>query len=84
MISIDGTLVSRGEGGVYGERMMGEFRVWDPYRSKFAALWYLDGSTDLPEGAVVLYRVCNKNWVQYLDLNYYEGVMALDKEYVQT
>ena len=52
MIAIDGTLVSKGKGGVYGERMIGEYRVWDPYRSKLAALWYLDHSTDLPVGSV--------------------------------
>ena len=55
MIAIDGTLVSKGKGGVYGERMIGEYRVWDPYRSKLAALWYLDHSTDLPGDSVVLY-----------------------------
>ena len=54
MIAIDGTLVSKGPGGVYGERMIGEYRVWDPYRSKLAALWYLDHSTDLPGDSVVL------------------------------
>ena len=78
MISIDGTLVSKGEGGVYGERMMGEFRVWDPYRSKFAALWYLDGSTDLPAGAVVLYLgAANGTTVSHV-ADYAEAVYAVE------
>ena len=78
MISIDGTLVSRGEGGVYGERMMGEFRVWDPYRSKLAALWYLDHSTDLPAGAVVLYLgAANGTTVSHV-ADYAEAVYAVE------
>ena len=55
MIELNGTLVSPGEGGVYNERMMQGYRVWDPYRSKLAALWYLDRSTDLSADEVVLY-----------------------------
>lgn len=78
MISIDGTLVSRGEGGVYGERMMGEFRVWDPYRSKLSALWYLDHSTDLPAGAVVLYLgAANGTTVSHV-ADYAEAVYAVE------
>lgn len=56
MIDINGTLVSPGKGGVYGEKMLGEYRVWDPWRSKLAALWYLDKTcADLSEKDVVLY-----------------------------
>lgn len=55
MLEINGTLVSKGSGGVYGERMLKDCRVWDPYRSKLAALWYLDKTTDLYKDEVVLY-----------------------------
>ncbi|QYZ79118.1 fibrillarin-like rRNA/tRNA 2'-O-methyltransferase [Methanofollis formosanus] len=55
MIWLDGALVSRGEGGVYGERTVGEYRVWDPYRSKFAAYAMLGGDFDLAPGLRVLY-----------------------------
>lgn len=55
MIEINGTLVSSGSGGVYSERMLQGYRVWDPYRSKLAALWYLDKSTDLLQDDIVLY-----------------------------
>ncbi|MBP2133668.1 fibrillarin-like pre-rRNA processing protein [Methanomicrobium sp. W14] len=41
MIIIDGVLLSKGKGGVYGEKMMKGFRVWDPYRSKYAALFMI-------------------------------------------
>ncbi|HJJ98614.1 MAG TPA: fibrillarin-like rRNA/tRNA 2'-O-methyltransferase [Methanocorpusculum sp.] len=78
MISIDGVLVSKGEGGVYGERMMEGVRVWDPYRSKFAALWYLDGSTDLPMDAVVLYLgAANGTTVSHM-ADYVEAVYAVE------
>jgi len=55
MIRIDGVLVSRGQGGVYGERMLGDLRVWDPYRSKLAALCYQDTGVELAPGMRVLY-----------------------------
>lgn len=55
MIWRDGTLVSPGQGGVYGERMRGGLRVWDPRRSKVAALAYLDRSFDIEDGLRVLY-----------------------------
>ena len=51
----NGVLVSPGRGGVYGERMMGKFRVWDPKRSKFAALAELEPSVDLSKDMDVLY-----------------------------
>jgi fibrillarin-like pre-rRNA processing protein len=55
MIRVNGVLVSRGEGGVYGERMLGDLRVWDPYRSKLAALYYLGKGMDLEPDMRVLY-----------------------------
>lgn len=55
MIRVDGVLVSRGEGGVYGERMLGDLRVWDPYRSKLSALYSLGKGIDLEPGMRVLY-----------------------------
>ncbi|HJJ47965.1 MAG TPA: fibrillarin-like rRNA/tRNA 2'-O-methyltransferase [Methanocorpusculum sp.] len=56
MIDVNGTLVSPGKGGVYGEKMLGDYRVWDPYRSKLAALWYLDRtSAELAKSDKVLY-----------------------------
>ncbi|NYT05346.1 MAG: fibrillarin-like rRNA/tRNA 2'-O-methyltransferase [Methanomicrobiales archaeon] len=55
MIRIDGVLVSPGEGGVYGERMLGGYRVWDPYRSKLAALYQKSGGPEITPGMTVLY-----------------------------
>jgi len=55
MIWIDGVLVSRGEGGVYGERMLSGARVWDPYRSKLAALYYKGSGIELTGDMRVLY-----------------------------
>ncbi|MCX6700568.1 MAG: fibrillarin-like rRNA/tRNA 2'-O-methyltransferase [Methanomicrobiales archaeon] len=55
MIWVENVLVSPGEGGVYGERMLKEYRVWDPYRSKLAAYYYLGGEFELTPDMVVLY-----------------------------
>lgn len=55
MIWIDGVLVSRGEGGVYGERMLGNSRIWNPYRSKLAALYYNGGGVEITMETAVLY-----------------------------
>lgn len=55
MIWIDGILVSRGQGGVYGERVIRGHRVWDPYRSKLAAYYYLGGEVSLEPWMRVLY-----------------------------
>ncbi|MDR3101856.1 MAG: fibrillarin-like rRNA/tRNA 2'-O-methyltransferase [Methanocalculaceae archaeon] len=78
MISVNGVLVSAGEGGVCGERMMGGYRVWDPYRSKLAALWYLDKSTDLPADGVVLYLgAANGTTVSFV-ADYVEAVYAVE------
>jgi len=55
MIRIGNVIVSEGKGGVYGEKMLRGYRVWDPYRSKFAALAKINDETDLEEGWDVLY-----------------------------
>ena len=55
MIWIDGVLVSRGEGGVYGERMLSGARVWDPYRSKLSALYHHGKGIELTNDMRVLY-----------------------------
>jgi fibrillarin-like pre-rRNA processing protein len=55
MIWVDGVLVSRGQGGVYGERMLGDTRVWDPYRSKLSALYHLGNGVGLEPDMRVLY-----------------------------
>jgi fibrillarin-like pre-rRNA processing protein len=55
MIWVEGHLVSRGAGGVYGERMVQGFRVWDPRRSKLAALYHLGNGPELKEVDRVLY-----------------------------
>ena len=55
MIWIDGVLVSKGESGVYGERILGGARVWDPYRSKLGALYYKEKAPELTPGMRVLY-----------------------------
>ncbi len=55
MIWINRTLVSRGPGGVYGEKSVEGYRVWDPYRSKLAALYHLSEGIDLTSDLRVLY-----------------------------
>ena len=55
MIRLGNVLVSPGEGGVYGERMLDGYRVWDPYRSKLAALYMLGDGVDLTPDMKVLY-----------------------------
>ena len=55
MIWIGDVLVSRGEGGVYNERMLQGARVWDPFRSKLAALYYAGTGIELTPGMCVLY-----------------------------
>lgn len=78
MIEVNGTLVSAGDGGVYGERMVNGFRVWDPYRSKLAALWCLDKSTDLFPDEVVLYLgAANGTTVSHV-ADYVECVYAVE------
>ena len=55
MIWIGDVLVSKGEGGVYRERMLGGARVWDPYRSKLSALYHVGAGIELTSGMRVLY-----------------------------
>jgi fibrillarin-like pre-rRNA processing protein len=55
MIWIGDTLVSQGEGGVYNERVLGGARVWDPFRSKLAALYYAGTGIELTRDMRVLY-----------------------------
>lgn len=78
MIDINGTLVSKGKGGVYGEKMLGEYRVWDPYRSKLAALWYLEKAEWLKNSDVVLYLgAANGTTVSHV-ADYTESVYAVE------
>jgi fibrillarin-like pre-rRNA processing protein len=55
VIWIGDVLVSKGEGGVYRERMLGGARVWDPYRSKLSALYHVGAGIELTSGMRVLY-----------------------------
>ena len=55
MIWIGDVLTSKGEGGVYNERMLGGARVWDPYRSKLSALYHVGTGIDLVADMRVLY-----------------------------
>jgi fibrillarin-like pre-rRNA processing protein len=74
----DGALLSPGQGGVYGERMRAGHRVWDPRRSKLAALAYLDREFDLPGGARVLYLgAANGTTVSHV-ADYAEVVYAVE------
>ncbi|PKL69363.1 MAG: fibrillin [Methanomicrobiales archaeon HGW-Methanomicrobiales-1] len=55
MIWIGDVLVSHGEGGVYSERMLGTARVWDPFRSKLAALYHKGTGVEITAETRVLY-----------------------------
>lgn len=55
MIWIDDVLVSKGQPGVYGEKTLQGYRVWDPIRSKYAAYCHLGGKVGLEKDMVVLY-----------------------------
>jgi fibrillarin-like pre-rRNA processing protein len=55
MIWIGDVLVSHGEGGVYSERMLGSARVWDPFRSKLAALYHKGMGVEITAQSRVLY-----------------------------
>jgi Fibrillarin-like rRNA methylase len=57
MIWIGDVLVSRGEGGVYNERMLKGARIWEPYRSKLAALYHVGNGVELGPAQRVLYSV---------------------------
>ncbi len=78
MIRIDGQLVSPGPGGVYNERMVQGYRVWDPYRSKLAALCMLDDTIDLTGNMRVLYLgAANGTTVSHV-ADYVEVVYAVE------
>nr|WP_321350061.1 fibrillarin-like rRNA/tRNA 2'-O-methyltransferase [uncultured Methanoregula sp.] len=78
MIRIGDVLVSRGEGGVYGERMLAGARVWDPYRSKLAALYYVGTGVELTPGMRVLYLgAANGTTVSHV-ADYTEVVYAVE------
>ena len=78
MIWRDGALVSPGPGGVYGERVRGGYRVWDPRRSKFAALAHLDRGFDLEDGSRILYLgAANGTTVSHV-ADYAEVVYAVE------
>ncbi|HJJ33888.1 MAG TPA: fibrillarin-like rRNA/tRNA 2'-O-methyltransferase [Methanocorpusculum sp.] len=78
MIDCNGTLVSEGKGGVYGEKILNGYRVWDPYRSKLAALWYLDKTTDIASDDIVLYLgAANGTTVSHV-ADYAESVYAIE------
>ena len=78
MIWIDDVLVSRGEGGVYGERILDNSRVWDPYRSKLAALYYLGPAPELTPDLKVLYLgAANGTTVSHV-ADYVECVYAVE------
>lgn len=55
MIWVGDVLVSRGEGGVYNERIVSGARVWDPFRSKLAALYHAGTGVELTGEMIVLY-----------------------------
>jgi fibrillarin-like pre-rRNA processing protein len=78
MIWIGDVLVSEGEGGVYKERMLGGARVWDPYRSKLSALYYVGIGADLTPGMRVLYLgAANGTTVSHV-ADYVEVVYAVE------
>jgi fibrillarin-like pre-rRNA processing protein len=78
MIRIDGVLVSPGEGGVYGERMLKGHRVWDPRRSKLAALYAKGGGGDLDPAMRILYLgAANGTTVSHV-ADYVECVYAVE------
>ncbi|MHC1625740.1 MAG: fibrillarin-like rRNA/tRNA 2'-O-methyltransferase [Methanoculleaceae archaeon] len=78
MIWIDGVLVSPGEGGVYGEKVLRGYRVWDPRRSKFSAFLHLGGDIDLDRSMRVLYLgAANGTTVSHV-ADYVEVVYAVE------
>lgn len=55
MIWMGNALVSKGVSGVYGERILAGYRVWDPFRSKLAAIYHLGKGTELKDDMKILY-----------------------------
>jgi len=81
MIWMDGALVSRGEAGVYGERVVRGHRVWDPYRSKLAAYYYLGGDVCLEPSMRVLYLGAAHGTTVSHVADYVEVVYAVENAY---
>jgi fibrillarin-like pre-rRNA processing protein len=78
MIRIEGVLVSPGKGGVYGERILQGYRVWDPYRSKLAALYHLGTGVEITRDTRVLYLgAANGTTVSHV-ADYAEVVYAVE------
>jgi fibrillarin-like pre-rRNA processing protein len=78
MIWLDNVLVSHGEGGVYGEKILRDFRVWDPWRSKLSALYYLGKGPELtPEMKVLYLGGANGTTVSHV-ADYVECVYAVE------
>lgn len=78
MIRIGEVIVSKGEGGVYGERMLEGYRVWDPYRSKLAALYLVGKGIELvPEMKVLYLGAANGTTVSHV-ADYTEVVYAVE------
>lgn len=78
MIWIGDVLVSRGEGGVYNERILSGARVWDPYRSKLSALYYTGKGIELESSWQVLYLgAANGTTVSHV-ADYTEAVYAVE------
>jgi fibrillarin-like pre-rRNA processing protein len=78
MIWLGGVLVSTGEGGVYNERMLGGARVWEPYRSKLAALYHVGEGIELEPSMRVLYLgAANGTTVSHV-ADYAEVVYAVE------
>lgn len=75
---IRGTIVSVGEGGVYGERMLNGCRVWDPHRSKLPAAVLNGAPLDLTPDMRVLYLgAANGTTVSHV-ADYVETVYAVE------
>lgn len=75
---IRGTIVSEGEGGVYGERMLKGCRVWDPHRSKLPAAILNGAPLDLSSDMRVLYLgAANGTTVSHV-ADYVETVYAVE------
>ncbi|HNQ26142.1 MAG TPA: fibrillarin-like rRNA/tRNA 2'-O-methyltransferase [Methanoregulaceae archaeon] len=78
MIWIGDQLVSEGPGGVYGERMIQGYRLWNPRRSKLAALYHLGKGIDLESHHRVLYLgAANGTTVSHV-ADYVEVVYAVE------
>ncbi|MDO8871431.1 MAG: fibrillarin-like rRNA/tRNA 2'-O-methyltransferase [Methanoregula sp.] len=78
MIWIGDVLVSHGEGGVYSERMLGNARVWDPFRSKLAALYHEGTGVEITSDTRVLYLgAANGTTVSHV-ADYAEVVYAVE------